>query len=468
LTARAIAALSGATTLEGDGDRVVTGVSTDTRTLRSGELFVALAGPRFDGHLFAENALASGAGALLVSRPVAASAGVPVIRVSDTLAALGRLAAAYRDRFDIRAVAVTGSVGKTTTKDVLAQVLSGSFRTVSSRRSFNNSVGVPLTLLSIENDTQAAVVELGASARGEIAALAALVRPDVGIITAVREAHLAGFGTLEEVRRAKGELLGALEDGTAVLNADDPSTPQLAGSFSGKVVTFGQTPEADVRVLRVVEGEAGLVFRIRAGGRQLEGRIGLAGRHQIGAVAAALAAARELGVDLEEAVGRLAGFESAAGRLRRVPAGPVLLYDDSYNASPASVREAIAFLSRRAGDRRGVLVLGDMLDLGEHSERLHLEIGRELAGRAVAVVVAVGRYAGLLAVEARRRSGDRIHVLPVPDSIEAARVAARIVEPGDCVLVKGSRGVALEKVVEAIHRLFRKEERTLRLETAMS
>lgn len=468
LTIKEVAKLAGAVSAGGGERNLVSGVSTDSRTIVAGDLFVALRGDRFDGHRFLEVAAEQGAAGLLVEAGAAVPPAIPVVRVADTRAALLSLAAGYRARFaGLTAVAVTGSVGKTTTKDVIAHLSAGERTTIASQKSFNNGVGVPLTVLAANRATEVLVAELGASEPGSIDRLAGAVGPDVGVITCVREAHLEGFGSIETIRAAKGELLRHVRR-VAILNADDQATVWFRSVHPGRILTFGQGRDADVRIVRVVESETDLAFRIDVAGRRIEGRVPLVGRHQIGAVAAGLAVAWEIGLDLHRAGERLATFQGAPGRMRRISAGPVLLYDDCYNASPAAVREAIGFVCRRVDGRPIVLVLGDMLELGAESEAIHRRLGREVGEKRISRIVAVGPMARALAEEARRASHGRLEIACAGDALEAARTVGELVEAGDCVLVKGSRGIGLERVVDAVQRLFRVDGWTRRVEAAAS
>jgi len=422
-------------------------VGTDTRRLEGGELFVALRGPRFDGHAFLEEAARRGAAAALAERP---APGLPTVVVPDALAALGRLAAAWREALAGPLVAVTGSCGKTTVKELLAAVLAGRGPVLASPGNLNNAVGLPLSLLRLEGGHRAAVVELGASAPGEIAALASLARPQVAVLTGAGAAHLEGFGSLEGVARAKGELLEALpEDGVAVLPADQPFAPlwrELAGRR--RVLDFGLEAGAVRAVpgsLRVEpEGpEPGTRFVLQAPRGEAPVRLRLLGAHQVRNALAAAAAALALGMDLEAVRRGLEAVAPVPGRLqpRRGPRGALLL-DDSYNANPDSLAAALAVLAEARGRR--LLALGDMLELGPEAEALHREAGRRAREAGVERLHALGP----LAREAAAAFGPGGQAHENPEAL--ARALLRDLAPGVVALVKGSRGAGMERVVQAL------------------
>ncbi len=419
------AATAAGGTLRGGGEALrLTSVGTDSRGIRPGELFVALKGPRFDGHDHVAAALAGGAVAALVARgrlPEASS--LRRIEVEDPLAALGRMAAAYRGRFSPKVAGITGSNGKTTTKEMLAAICRDAGPTVSSPKSFNNAIGLPLTCFELSPETRYAVLEMGANAPGEIAALAAIAQPDVAVVTNVGRAHLGGFGgTLEGVARAKGELVEAVAQrgGTVVLNRDDPNSRALFDRAKGaKVVTFGGP-----------------------------GAPGMKGRHNQMNALAALAAAGALGIPLAKAAAALRGFQAPPMRLEESRVGGIRLVNDAYNANPDSMRVALDWLaSQDVGGGRRVACLGEMLELGAASGALHRETGEAAARAGVDLLVAVGKPGAWIA-EGFRKAGGK-EALQASDAAEAGRLVRERIRPGDVVLFKASRGVALERAVEA-------------------
>jgi UDP-N-acetylmuramoyl-tripeptide--D-alanyl-D-alanine ligase len=429
----------------------VGGVATDSRDVQPGDLFVALVGEHHDGHAFVDAARAAGAGALLVSRVPAADPGVPVFTVPDTLEALGRLAQWWRRRCGLRLVAVTGSNGKTTTKEMIAAVLTaeaGDRRQVLvTPGNFNNFVGLPLTLLGARPEMTLGVVELGMNAPGEIDHLARLAEPEVGLVTNVAAAHLARFDGVEGVARAKAELWGRLaENACAVVPADDPRLVALAAErFSGLTLRFG----ADVRVVSALpDGERGLRVTLAAANATFEVALPLLGRHNALNAAAAAAACLALGLGLDvlrEGLARTAALPHR-GHLLRV--GGLTVLDDCYNANPASVRAGVQTLADLPGSGRLGAVVGDMLELGDAAEALHRSIGADLVAGGVSVVVGVGPLAAALCDGAREAGA--LEVEHVASAAAAARFARAHLAPGDRLLVKGSRGMGLEAVVDAL------------------
>jgi UDP-N-acetylmuramoyl-tripeptide--D-alanyl-D-alanine ligase len=425
--AETAAAAGGA--LRGGGETLrILSVSTDSRDIRLGALFVALKGPRFDGHDHVAAAVGGGAVAALVARGRLPEASpLRRIEVEDPLAALGRLAAAYRLRFSPRVVGITGSNGKTTTKEMLAAICRAAGPTVYSPRSFNNAIGLPLTCFELLPATRYAVLEMGANAPGEIAGLAAIAFPDVAVVTNVARAHLGGFGgTLEGVARAKGELVEAVarRGGTVVLNADDPnSRPLFARAKGAKVVAFRHDAVPGMR-----------------------------GRHNEMNAQAALAAAKALGIPLGKAAAALQGFQTPPMRLEEQAAGGVRLVNDAYNANPDSMQAALDWLASQK-DRR-IACLGEMLELGEDSETLHRKTGEAAAKAGVDLLVAVGKPGAWIAEGFRKSDGKE--VLLALDAEEAGRLVRDRMRPGDVVLFKGSRGVALEKAVHLVEEACRR------------
>lgn len=435
----------------GEGGRLLAGVGCDSRAVQPGDLFVAIPGRRVDGHDFVGQAVARGAAAAMVSRlPVGLAPAL--ILVEDTVAALGRLAAGWRRRLDPTVVAVTGSVGKTTTKDLTAAVLGRRFPVLRSEGNLNTEVGVPLTLLRLEERHRVAVLEMAMRGEGQIAYLAALARPRVGVLTVVGEAHIELLGSREAIARAKGELLEALPPGgLAVLNADDPWQRRLAARTRARVVWYGLGPGAGVRAADLEErGVAGVSFTLLAGDEPpVRVRLPWPGRHHVADALAAAAVGVSLGVPAAEAAAALEGARLSGMRWEVTRAGGITVVDDSYNASPASMLAALEALSR-AGGRR-VAVLGDMLELGSSAEEGHRRVGRAAAA-ACDLLVAVGDLAAVLAEEAVAAGLPRDRVHRCPTAAEAAELVQTLVEPGDVVLCKGSRAMELDRVAAALRR----------------
>ncbi len=433
-------------------DGVVNGVSIDSRTCLSGNAFFAIRGPRQDGHAFVADAVARGAGAAVVTHlppNLTLPPAFPVVLVEDTTQALQRLAASHRRRHALAVVAVTGSNGKTTTKELTAAVLAARFRVLKAVGSLNNQWGVPLTLLALEPAHEAAVLELGMNAFGEIAALAQLAQPSVGVLTTIAPAHLEGVGSIEGVQKAKGELVQAIPpDGVVVLNADDPLVAALAREARGRVVTYGRAAAADIRLGEVTATRGGLTFAVAFGGESAAVRLPLYGRHNAGNAAAAVAVGVALGVPLDAAAEALAYVTPLKGRLHAREVRGTLVLDDTYNANPASLRAALDALRESGGEGRAWVVLGDMLELGAGSDAAHREAGRWIAALPAAGLATAGPAARLAAAAARDAGCPDVAAHDGPEAA-ATHVATRVAA-GDRVLIKGSRGMRMERAVETL------------------
>lgn len=428
---------------------VFPGVSTDTRSLTPGALFVALRGESFDGHDFVVEALAKGAGAALVSRTVPGAACQLI--VEDTLIALGALAHAHRARLSPAVVAVTGSTGKTSTKDMIAAILSQGWRTARTPGNFNNEIGVPLSLLELDDSHQAAVVELAMRGRGQISYLAQMAQPRVGVITNIGLSHLELLGSREAIAETKAELLAALpEQGAAVLNADEEFFPLLRRHSPCPVVSFGTKPEADVSVSGVVvSGDGETTFTLRAGWGEQRLSLLAGGRHHALNAAAAVAAAVAAGGDVAWIAPGLAAFRSAAMRSHIFTApGGFTVIDDSYNASPDSMRAALDLLADVPGKRKWA-ALGDMKELGPLSSDWHHEIGQAAGELGLTGLVTVGELARSIAQGARELDSS-LASYETNDNETAAKWLLERIEAGDVVLVKGSRAMKMEEIVSKL------------------
>jgi UDP-N-acetylmuramoyl-tripeptide--D-alanyl-D-alanine ligase len=438
----------------GEPSLLVTGVSTDSRTLRGGELFVSLRGPRFDGNAFAAGALEAGAVACLVERgrSPAPRPGRASLEVDDPSRALRDLAGWYRARFTLPLVGVTGSCGKTTTKDYLAHLLSRRGRVAASEKSFNNAVGVPLTCFRIERGTRFAVLEVGTSARGEIGALAEIARPTAGIVTCVTESHLAGLRSIDGVAREKGDLLEILPpDGFAVLNVDCPRTAALADRTRARVRTVATVGPADFTASEIVAHAAGTAFLLNG---EIPVTFPALGTHNVQNALLAIAAAVELGLEISEVALGIETLPAAPARLERKRFGDLEVLDDTYNANPASTQAAIRVLAGIRGAVRKVFVFGDMRELGERSAALHEEVGRAAAAGGVDLFATVGSEAARAAEAAIAEGRLRGRVVRFADAGEAGAALGDLLRPGDLVLVKGSRAVGLERVVDGLRSRF--------------
>ncbi len=449
LTLAEVADLTGGTLTGGDPAAAVTGaVTLDSRTVAPGDLFVAVAGERVDGHDFLGAAAAAGAVAALAGRTDPA---LPCVVVEDPVVALGRLAAGVHARLassGLTTIGLTGSSGKTSTKDLLGQVLGAAGETVSPPGSYNNDIGLPLTVLSAGDTTRYLVLEMGARGVGHIARLCGVARPDIGVVLNVGSAHLGEFGSADVIAQAKGELVEALaEGGTAVLNADDPRVLGMAPRTRARVVTTGRGPTADVRAVDVtLDDSARGRFTLVAGGEEHPVALQVVGEHQVANALSAAAAALAAGL----APADVAAALSAAGPRSRWRmeverrADGVTVVNDAYNANPESMRAALAALVGLTATRR-IAVLGAMAELGPGATAEHERLGRDAAAAGIDLVVAVGPDAvGIAdgAAAAGRRPGEE-SVL-VPDRAAARQLMSEVLRPGDLVLVKASRSYGLE------------------------
>jgi UDP-N-acetylmuramoyl-tripeptide--D-alanyl-D-alanine ligase len=456
LTGAWVAEAAGGTIVAGDPARTFDGVSIDTRTLAAGALYVAIRGERFDGALFADAAIAAGAAGVMLPRSHGAlrPGGAVVIEVDDTIAALQALARAVRRESGATVVAITGSAGKTTTKEITAEFLAARYRVMRNRGNFNNHIGLPLSLIELSARPEMAVVELGMNHAGEIRTLVGVAEPDVRVWTNVGEAHLGHFVSLDAIADAKAEILeGATESTLLVANADDPRIGARTTGFAGRVVTFGLDTAADVRATQVEDrGIDGTRARLTTVGGAVELTTPLIGRSNLANVLAATAVATELGVPLETIAARAARLRPAAhrGEVVRLSDG-VTVIDDSYNANPTATRGALEVLGGTPSAARRVAVLGEMLELGEGAKALHEEVGRAAAAAHVDLLLTVGGSPAAALADAAIAAGvprDRVKHFATSDA--AADAAASLVKAGDLVLVKGSRGVRTDRVVERL------------------
>ena len=467
LTAAMIATATGGQLTSGSPDRVIDGFSIDSRTLQPGDLFFAIVAAR-DGHEFVADAFGRGAlGAVvksglesrrllaeLESDEQADAADRVLIEVADTTAALQSLAQFVRLESAAKVVAITGSAGKTTTKEAIAELISGRYRVIRNKGNLNNHLGLPLSLLELRRGAEVAAMELGMSHAGEIRLLVDIADPDIRVWTNVGDAHLGHFESPAAIAAAKGEILeAAAPTDVLIANADDSLVMERAPSFAGRVVTFGLSATADVRADALYNaGLAGTRFELRWKKQSVELRIPLLGMANVSNVLAAAAVAIELGVGLREIADRAAALTPAPhrGAVLRLPRG-VTVIDDSYNSSPAALKRALEILGAERGATRRAAVLGEMLELGDHAIRLHEECGRSAAAADLDRLVVVGDAAARALAEAATASGmpaDR--VTWTASSAAAVDVILPWLEPGDLVLVKGSRGIRTDAVVDRI------------------
>jgi UDP-N-acetylmuramoyl-tripeptide--D-alanyl-D-alanine ligase len=445
---------TGATLLSGDARRELAGVSTDTRTLRAGEFFFALSGPNFDGRRFAAAAVERGAAGLMLEHAGDGPApdlgelpgDLPVLLHRSTRSALSELASWHRGQLSAPVIGITGSCGKTTTKNILLELLATRARVVGSPNSFNNDIGVPHTLFLADPATQAVVVEMGTNRPGEIAGLCRTARPTAGIVTCVGASHLEGLHSIEGVAREKSALVATLPaDGLCVLNADCRWTPYMRSITAARVLTFSVEGEGDVNASDVWFHAGGTTFRLE--GREVTSP--LLGLHNVQNVIAAIACCRGLGLTLDELLPAITRLKPAHRRLERSLVRGLTLIDDSYNANPESARASVRVLAGLHGHTRRVLVLGDMAELGALAPELHHEIGVEAARAGVDQLVLVGELVKATAAGALEGGLASERIVLCSDVEDATRKLETLLAPGDCVLVKGSRKTGLDRFVTA-------------------
>ena len=432
----------------GDGAVFINKVSTDSRTIKPGELFVALRGENFEGHDYVEAAARAGATGALVE--LNWQGGIPnnfaLLRVADTLQAYQTLAANYRRSLTLKVLAITGSNGKTSTKDFAAAVLARKFRVTKTEGNFNNHVGLPRTILEATSADEVGVWEIGMNHPGEIAALSKIAAPDAAIITNIGVAHIEFMGSREAIATEKGALAEAVEpEGTVILNADDRFSEAIAARTRARVVFAGMTG-GSVRAIEIRQSAEGSEFTIVEGAHRCRAQLPVAGSHMVQNALLAVAAGRAFGLSIEECAAGLAAAPLTKARLQIKEIGGVQFLDDSYNANPDSMKAALRTLVELDAEGKRIAVLGEMRELGTESERGHREVGETAATLGVHQLITIGHAAEMIAEGARAAGLEKVS--SAQSTGEAAKLLGEIAEPGDLVLIKGSRGAHTEEVIE--------------------
>ncbi len=450
---------TGGKLIQGNSELLINGISTDTRSIKQGEIFFALEGENYDGHKFVEQAIHNGAAGAVISSGKKAAYSFhngfkkcALLEVADTLTALGELAKFYRNSLPASFIAVTGSNGKTTTKDMAYHVLRN-FKSVSrSRKSFNNFIGVPLTIFETETAHDFCIVEMGTNAPGEIKRLSEIIFPDFAILTNISNAHLEGLENIEGVASAKSEFIENMaEDGTLITNADDDWCNQIADRFNGKVISFGFNQSADIKASNVKRNDSGFVFTVND---SLTVNLPVFGKHNIYNALAVIAMCDTVGVGIEVICDKFMDFKLPPMRMEKQICGGIVVVNDGYNSNPSSMSSALDEFSQLITSGRKVLICGDMLELGNYAERLHKEVGAKVADANIDVLWTVGPLSRFVAEEAIANGMPRENILSCETSEEMCSFVASQLKKDDTVLIKGSRRVKLESVSRQIENYF--------------
>ncbi len=455
-TVATLAEAAGGEILSGDPGAQVRAISTDTRQIAPGDCFIALPGENHDGHAFVSDALGKGAGAVIVSGPIVFTrdTSAAVIRVGDTLYALGELARRHRMNFDIPVIAVSGSNGKTSTKEMIAAIFSRTRKVLKNKGNFNNLIGLPLTLLDLNEEHGVAVVEMGINVPGEMERLAQIGSPTAAIITNIHPAHLEGLESIERIMEQKGKLWESLDsDGIAVVNLDDPMLSHFAERIKARKITCSLTNgAADVSVCsKIVVSRGNTSFRINAGGFEIPVSLQVMGIHHAQNALAATAAALSTGASAEEVGAGLSGCTPVRQRMNclKLRNGGVLV-DDTYNANPCSMIAAVEAVLSASSGSPFVAVLGEMRELGRHSPLLHFEVGRKVGAAKPSRLITLGPLGVEILKGAQAAGLDESLCFHAADHAEASDFLRRVVPEGAWILIKGSRGMTMEKIVEAM------------------
>lgn len=438
-------------TLQGDAEVVVKGVSIDTRTIEQGNLFVPIKGEQFNGHEFVQQAIESGAAAVLWNQSEPnVPRGIPVVLVEDTLAALQQLAKNYCEQVGVKVVGVTGSNGKTTTKDMIFSILSTTYKVLKTEGNFNNHIGMPLTMLRLEEDTEIAILEMGMSSRGEIELLSRLALPNVAVITNIGESHLMDLGSREEIAKAKLEIVSGLKtEGVLIYNGDEPLLTSRLAQSDIQTVTFGQNTENDLYPISIEQEQQSTIFTISQV-PDVTYEIPVLGVHNVQNALAAIAVGCYFNIPFSTISEGLKALKLTNMRMELISSLKGFeIINDAYNASPTSMKAAISLLENLKGYNQKFIVLGDMLELGEHEKLFHYEVGRMIHPEKIDYVFTYGEL-GMEIAKGAQETFEKERVYHFHDKNRLIECLAALVRSGDIVLVKASRGMKLEEVVDAL------------------
>jgi len=432
----------------------VENICTDSRKIAKGDLFIALIGEKFDGHHFAREAVEKGADGLIIDRKVEIDSDREIFKilVNNTTKALQDLANYYRNQFEeLKVIGITGSSGKTTTKDMLAGVLKEKYSILKTEENLNNQIGVPLTLLSLQGKEEFAVIEMGMSASGEIRTLARIAEPQIGVITNVGPAHLQDLKTIQNVAGAKGELIAELpEDSLAVLNYDNEYVREMKEKFKGNnLIYFGFNKKADIRAVNVNDNEQNVCFTVQYQNQKKDIKLNIPGKHNVYNALSVIAIAREFNIGWEDIQKGLLNFDLTTLRMEIIENNDIVIINDAYNANPLSMKAGIDVLCKIAKSR-SFAVLGDMLELGDIEKEAHRKVGHYVADKNIDFLITVGKLGQLIAKGAKKKGMNAEKVIGVKNNKMAAEILTNHLKKNDSVLVKGSRSMGMEEIVELI------------------
>lgn len=438
--------------LWGSSERIFSGITTDSRKVAKDNLFIPLVGEKFDGHNYIEQCFDSGAAVCLTQKPIPERADCSAILVNDTAKALKDIAAWHRNKYNIPVVGITGSVGKTSTKDMIACVLSKKYKVLKTQGNFNNEIGLPLTLLNLEENHEAAVIEMGMSGFGEISRLTAVTQPEVAVITNIGVSHIEKLGSQQGILKAKLEILEGLKpDGLVVLNGDDPLLKEQRGKLGFRTVFYGMDTALDYGAENYESlGEEGTSFNITFDDNTYKVKVPVPGVHNVYNALAAIAVGIEMNIPMDTIVDGIAEFSPGNMRQNIISHKGIKIINDAYNASPQSMQAAINVLEELSVKTRGIAVLGDMLEMGEMAEELHCSVGNFIRDKKIKYLITVGKYSENISRAVADSGNSTIQLCHFNNNSDALEYIINIVKQGDYILIKGSRGMKMEQIAEGL------------------